>query len=198
MRRLLIFAVAALAIPAVAQAQIGPGQIGQPGVQYSSSIAAGEGGQMFPWDQQDPWLHGQYQRVPAYGGFASFRPYNYRHVLSQTQIAGVWGHSHGMPYSQQFWNKYRGSYLDQKLHSQSIQPAPLLLPGPGSNIPQMAPGQAYPLMPASSPVRSPGEISAPVYQTGFLNPALNSTPTSSEVAQDGRPISVFPAGVSRR
>lgn len=59
--------------------------------------------------------------VPAYGGFASFRPYNYRHVFAQTQLAQQWGHAHGMPYSQQFWNRYRTSYMDGNLHFQ--QPA---------------------------------------------------------------------------
>jgi len=94
------------------------GQVGMPGIQYSGAIAAGDGGQLYPYDRQDPWLHGHFQRVPAYGGFASFRPYNYRHVYSQTQLANAWGMSHGMPYSQQFWNKYRSSYLNGNLHSQ--------------------------------------------------------------------------------
>lgn len=206
MRRVLLFTAALLALPVAAQAQVG-----QPGVQYSSSIAAGEGGQLFPWDQQDPWIHGHFQRVPAYGGFASFRPYNYRHVFSQTQIAGVWGLPHGMPYSQQFWNKYRGSYLDQKLHSQNM-PQPQAIPEnsmPSQYAPlPYAPQPSAPMIPASSPVQAPPlEISAPVYQTSFQSPVpvqqlpVTVTPvtvTPGPVAEDGRPIHVFPAGVRRQ
>jgi len=102
-------------------ASLAPAQdIGIPGVMHSGMIAGGCGGQLYPFDQQDPWLHGHFQRVPAYGGFATFRPYNYRHVFSQTQIAtSVWGAPHGQAYSQQFWNHYRADYLNGNLHSQA-------------------------------------------------------------------------------
>lgn len=63
--------------------------------------------QMLPYDTQDPQHHGYYQRMPAYGGFNSFRPYNYKHALSQAQAAGGWGLPPVMPYSQQFWNRYK-------------------------------------------------------------------------------------------
>lgn len=63
--------------------------------------------QMLPYDTQDPHHHGYYQRMPAYGGFNSFRPYNYKHALSQAQAAGSWGLPPVMPYSQQFWNRYQ-------------------------------------------------------------------------------------------
>jgi hypothetical protein len=76
------------------------------------------GAQLYPFDQQDPWLHGQYQRVPSYGGYSSFRPYNYRHVAPQAQIAANFGGRAGMAYSQQFWNRYREAYLNENLHSQ--------------------------------------------------------------------------------
>jgi hypothetical protein len=113
MRRILLSSVLTMLLMTVsAQAQVG-----MPGIAYSSSIAAGDGGQLYPYDQQDPWLHGQFQRVPAYGGFASFRPYNYRHVFAQTQISSGWGAAHGMPYSHQFWNKYRTPYMQGNLHS---------------------------------------------------------------------------------
>lgn len=95
--------------------------VGTPGIEYANGIAAYEGGQLYAYDRQDPWLHGYFQRVPAYGGFNSFRPYNYRHVFSQTQISTAWGMPHGMPYSQQFWNRYRGSYLNGQLHSPTAQ-----------------------------------------------------------------------------
>ena len=94
--------------------------VGMPGVMYSGMIAGGHGCQLYPFDRQDPWLHGQFQRMPAYGGFNSFRPYNYRHVFAQTRIAtDVWGAAHGLPYSQQFWNRYRADYLNGSPHIQA-------------------------------------------------------------------------------
>jgi hypothetical protein len=113
MRRTSLFVlIVAAMLTASAQAQVG-----SPGIEYGNTIAAGDGVQLYPYDQQDPWLHGHFQRVPSYGGFASFRPYNYRHVFAQTQLAQQWGHAHGMPYSQQFWNRYRPGYLEGNLHS---------------------------------------------------------------------------------
>lgn len=100
------------------------GQTAMPPQPFSDTIATGEGVQTYPFDQQDTWIHGHFQRYPAYGGFSSFRPYNYSHVIAQSQLAAAWGAPHGMPYSQQFWNRYRGSYLDGHLHHQA--PAPLM------------------------------------------------------------------------
>ena len=117
-------------------------QVGSPGIEYGNTLAAGDGVQLYPFDQQDTWLHGHFQRVPSYGGFASFRPYNYRHVFAQTQLAQSWGHAHGMPYSQQFWNPYRASYLNGHLHSNN-QPMIQNPQTPGYPS-QMYPAQAYP------------------------------------------------------
>lgn len=135
MRRI-ILAVAFCCISAPlasAQEYVSGNDVGMPGVMYSGSIGAGYGGQLYPYDRQEPWLHGHFQRMPAYGGFASFRPYNYRHVFAQRQIAtNVWGSAHGLPYSQQFWNRYRTDYLNGNLHSEAaMQPAevPMLNPG---------------------------------------------------------------------
>lgn len=154
-------------------------QVGMPGIEYSTSIAAGDGGQLYPYDQQDPWLHGHYQRVPAYGGFASFRPYNYRHVFSQTQIATGWGASHGMPYSQQFWNRYRGSYLQGNLHSAAVPTHPVL------------PSEAHPAE------------TRPIYQTGFAASQQQHGPSpvqqrimTPQTSADGRAIHVFPSQVN--
>lgn len=83
--------------------------------------------QLYPYDQQDPWLHGQYQRVPSYGGYNSFRPHNYRHVIPQGQIAANWGAKQGLSYSHQFFNRYRSNYLNGGLHSQNHQsPGPAI------------------------------------------------------------------------
>ena len=59
----------------------------------------------FPFDCPAPWLHGYVQDAPAYGGFYSFRPYNYKHVFVQSQIAVGWGFSPVAPYSQQYWQR---------------------------------------------------------------------------------------------
>src|SRR5579862_61244 len=58
----------------------------------------------YPFDAQDAWIHGYIQEVTAYGGFTAFRPYNYKHVLAQSQAAASWGMSPTAPYSQSFWH----------------------------------------------------------------------------------------------
>ncbi len=62
---------------------------------------------MLRFGTQHPWMHGYIQEIPPYSGYAAFRPYNYKHVLSQAQVAGGWGMSPKMPYAQQYWHKYR-------------------------------------------------------------------------------------------
>lgn len=62
---------------------------------------------LYPYDAQQPWMHGYFQEIPAYGGFVYFRPYNYKHVMPQSQAAGGWGMQPTMPYSHQFWHRYR-------------------------------------------------------------------------------------------
>lgn len=77
------------------------------GLGYPGIISNDGGDQLYPYDQQDPWLHGYWQEIPAYGGYAHYRPYNYKHVLAQTQAAAGWGLDPRMPYSQQFWHRYQ-------------------------------------------------------------------------------------------
>jgi len=161
-----------------------PGAVGMPGIQYAHTVAGGDGVQLYPYDQQDPWLHGYYQRIPAYGGFASFRPYNYRHVFAQTQIATVWGASHGMPYSQQFWNKYRPPYLEQHLHSQT---------SPTQDGTTTVQGTVEPL---SNPFGLPIYPVSGVRPIGYeMQPATSVQVNSSAPAvpmDQGRPIHIFP------
>ena len=206
MRRTSLFAVLVAAVvtavvTASAQAQPHPqaqSLVGSPGIEYGNTISAGDGVQLYPYDQQDPWLHGHFQRVPSYGGFASFRPYNYRHVFAQTQLAQSWGHAHGMPYSQQFWNRYRGSYLEGNLHSsnQPMMENPQM-PGysrqfyptqayPQQQFPiQAHPNNAYPV----SAVRPIGYQSHNVFEqpSADARPFETPAPTSAE-----RPVHVFP------
>ncbi len=76
---------------------------------YDSISAGGGGGgdQLYPFDSPEPWLHGWFQEIPAFGGYHSFRPHNYKHVLAQMEVAGRWGISPTMPYSHQWYHAFR-------------------------------------------------------------------------------------------
>ncbi len=78
-----------------------------PGGQLSAGLTGSIEEELYPYDRPEPWIHGYWQEMPAYGGYAAFRPYNYKHVLAQSQTAGGWGMSAQMPYSQQFWHRYQ-------------------------------------------------------------------------------------------
>ena len=67
----------------------------------------GGGDQLYPFDSPEPWLWGHFQEIPAYGGYASFRPHNYKHVLAQMDVAARWGISPTMAYSHQWYHRYR-------------------------------------------------------------------------------------------
>ena len=67
-----------------------PYEAGQP--MTSSGVTGGiYGDPRFPFDSQYPWQHGYFQEISPYSGYHYFKPYNYRHVLSQTQTANGWG-----------------------------------------------------------------------------------------------------------
>ncbi|QDT99373.1 hypothetical protein [Gimesia aquarii] len=65
------------------------------------------GDELYPFDSQHPWQHGYFQEISPYSGYHFFRPYNYRHVLSQSQVAAGWGITPQLSYSQHFWNRYQ-------------------------------------------------------------------------------------------
>lgn len=101
-------------------------QVGQPGPSetpnypplqnaYNQYGFEGQYEQRFPFDTQQNWVHGYYQEIPAYGGHAFFRPYNYKDILSQSQVSAGWGQSPVLPYSQQFWHKYHDQATMLKL-----------------------------------------------------------------------------------
>jgi hypothetical protein len=187
-------------------------QVGSPGIEYGTTIAAGDGVQLYPYDQQDTWLHGHFQRVPSYGGFASFRPYNYRHVFTQTQLAQQWGHAHGMPYSQQFWNRYRGSYLDGNLHS-DYQPMIQNPQTPGYSS-QMDPTLAYPQQQYAQPyptqIKPIQGVPNNAYPVSAVRPIGFETQEHMQQAtrnqlervnsnnQTDRPVHVFPEHLSKQ
>lgn len=216
MRRTSLFAfLVAAMLTASAQAQVG-----SPGIEYGNTISAGDGVQLYPYDQQDPWLHGHFQRVPSYGGFASFRPYNYRHVFAQTQLAQQWGHAHGMPYSQQFWNKYRPSYLEGNLHSgyQPTMQNPQTQGYPSPNYPAQAypqqqqqqysnqvyqepgyPVQSYPNQGAANNAYPVSAVRPIGYQTQnvFQQPEPRNEAPQGSVSTE-QPIHVFPERLTNR
>lgn len=172
-------------------------QVGMPGIDYAGSVAGGDGVQLYPYDQQDPWLHGYFQRYPAYGGFSSFRPYNYRHVFAQTQLAATWQLPHGMPYSQQFWNKYRGSYLDQNLHSAAtplmVPPTEAVVNDYGSQ--QLAIPGSFPDATAQQPTtnhKAPfypaGSVRAIGYQQSPVDRFVPSKSSTERLDSIGRPV----------
>lgn len=71
---------------------------------YSGS----NGDQLHPWDSQEAWMHGYFQEIGPYAGYHFYRPYNYKHVFAQADLAYRWGQPQGMPYSQQWWHRYHG------------------------------------------------------------------------------------------
>lgn len=90
---------------------------------FGQSGVEGQFEQRYPFDSQQNWIHGYHQEIPAYGGHAYFRPYNYKDVLSQSQTSAGWGQPPTMPYSQQFWHKYQDEATMLKMsHSQPALP----------------------------------------------------------------------------
>lgn len=88
---------------------------GQPEIPENSSSgqglgAFGAGEPFYAWDAYEPWVHGHFQRIPAYGGYHYFRPYNYRHVMPQSQVGAGWGMPATMPYSQGFYRAREQQY----------------------------------------------------------------------------------------
>jgi hypothetical protein len=146
------------------------------------------GAQLYPFDQQDPWLHGQHQRVPSYGGYSSFRPYNYRHIAPQSQIAANFGGAGGMAYSQQFWNRYREAYLNQNLHYRSDEAG---MVSPPDNIPS----RQKPIMYSTEGVPQAQQLIRlpPVMRQTSLPFSGPSVSSNSAAA-----ASIYPAGVVGR
>ncbi len=104
--------------PPPAAAYQGPGGGGGPGSsQYgpgatlaapNSTQAFNTGDPFYPYDYEPNWTHGYYQEIPAYGGYHFFRPYNYKHVMPQSQVSAAWGNSPNMPYSHQYFDRVSG------------------------------------------------------------------------------------------
>ncbi|MBX3443185.1 MAG: hypothetical protein KF774_12335 [Planctomyces sp.] len=132
--------------------------------------------QLYPFDDQEPWKHGYRQVMPYYGGWHSFRPYNYHHVFGQTRTTQSFGLS--MPYSQQFWHRYQAvpggdvAPLYQPQVAPLYQPQPVWTPpaspivaAPASGVIELpwTPSPAPAAAPNSVPLPAPLTLPAPAY-----------------------------------
>lgn len=158
-----------------AQDYIGAGQefVGS-GQEFVGPGSVGSNEPLFSYDDQERWKHGWIQAMPYYGGYESFRPYNYHHVFGQATTAQGWGMS--MPYSQQFWHRYENM-------------TNLALSAPNDNVLTPVPQQQYQqqyqqqpqnfhplqqqqqqLMPPQPQYQAPAPTPAPVPQAGWQMP----------------------------
>ncbi|HUQ72110.1 MAG TPA: hypothetical protein VM165_21465 [Planctomycetaceae bacterium] len=149
---------------------------------FSQHGFEGQYEQRHPFDTQHNWVHGYHQEIPAYGGHAFFRPYNYKDVLSQSQTAAGWGMSPTMPYSQQFWHRYHDQATMLKLSRTTPGAAPVAVPG---MMPQTPSHQVLPAGAWSAPVILPAPpmmSAAPVmieqsqFPSGYGQPQFYATP----------------------
>jgi hypothetical protein len=136
----LVLAVAGIASPALAQ-EYYPEYYG--GGDYYGPASVGSSEPLFPYDDQEPWKHGYLQIMPFYGGHHLFLPYNYKALLSQSQVAAGWGMPNTMPYSQQFWHRYeQQADLSQPRPLTTPAPQPGYFPAP-SSVPQTTVPQSW-------------------------------------------------------
>lgn len=138
--------------------------------------SVGSGEPLFSYDDLERWKHGYLQVMPYYGGYHSFRPYNYKQVISQSQTAAGWGLAPTMPYSQQFWHYYE-------------QQADLAAP------PVLSSG-AVPAQPAIEIVPQPMNGQTKSAPPTFNTPQF-AAPLQVSGPQFGTPDVASPAGVSR-
>jgi hypothetical protein len=135
------------------------------GASMGAGASLGAQEALYPFDDQEPWKHGYRQVMPYYGGWHSFRPYNYHHVFGQTQAAAAWGMP--LPYSQQFWHRYQavpgGNVVPFPQPGQAAAPwAPPSFPDAG-----MMPPAVPPAMPPAEPAPhsygpAPNPVPAPL------------------------------------
>jgi hypothetical protein len=151
--------------------------------------------QRYPFDSQQNWVHGYFQEIPAYGGHAFYRPYNYKDVLSQSQTAAGWGMSPTMPYSQQFWHRYHDQATMLKL-SRTSSPAPLTPQPPSAVVPAGSWGPMQSAMPPA--VRPSVPTASTPNAVQWIGPAtmpvapVQSAPWGAAIAPQSGPILTVP------
>lgn len=171
-------------------------QVGAPGPSETPNYPAlpnaynqygfeGQFEQRYPFDTQQNWVHGYFQEIPAYGGHAFFRPYNYKDILSQSQVSAGWGHSPVLPYSQQFWHKYHDQATMLKLsqneglmpqappaYGVETVPARTSPPAWGRPVRYIVPPIPSPAVAAPSNVLPIGQPEGPALPAPELQPAV--------------------------
>jgi len=137
--------------------------------------------QLHSFDEPSPWLHGQHRRVPSYGGFATFRPHNFRHVLPQSQLAERAGMPRGLGYSQQFFDR-------NKIYDANTNPPPQLNRVPVAPPSQPAPRQFEPRFYISA---------APITLAPLSRPERSLQPTKAQPGTSPQQPSVYvyPPGI---
>ncbi|MBL8849557.1 MAG: hypothetical protein JNG89_07730 [Planctomycetaceae bacterium] len=155
------------------------------GGDFYGPASVGSSEPLFSYDDQEPWKHGYLQIMPYYGGHHLFRPYNYKAVFSQSQVAAGWGMPNVMPYSQQFWHRY-----EQQADLSQPRPLPQLAPQPGYFPPSAAPQPGY--FPPSS---TPQGWYVPTSQNA---PQATALPAGYAAPLTGQPLSQPRGGESLR
>ncbi|ODA27878.1 hypothetical protein [Planctopirus hydrillae] len=184
-------------------------QVGQPAPQETPGIPVipqayqqyGFGGQAetrHPYDTQQNWVHGYFQEIPAYRGHALFRPYNYKHVLSQSQTAGGWGMNPNLAYSQQFWHRYQDQATMLKMSQTGPQGLPSTGSFPGYVASPMPPvdGSLYPVSYAPEYSPQAGYTPAVPYQYQAapvmqMAPAPGGYPVMGSQPPAGAPVTYY-------
>lgn len=177
-------------------------QVGQPAPSETPNYPAmrnannhygfeGQYEQRYPFDTQQNWVHGYFQEIPAYGGHAFYRPYNYKDVLAQSQTAAGWGASPHLPYSQQFWHRYHDQATNLKLSQHGGAPYPAAMSAGYAMPTQQFPGHAMPaphMAPGSQPILPAGWGPAP--QQAMMTPA--PAYQTVQYAAPGQPYTAAP------
>lgn len=150
------------------------------GGDYYGSSSIGSSEPLYAYDDLEPWKHGYIQVMPFYGGFHSYRPYNYKQVFAQSQTAAGWGMPNTMPYSQQFWHRYE-QQADLSLPRVPVPQQPVYQPGYAPQTNAEAQPWYFPLgaVPAQSPAQ-PASFSAPAAMPATGAPRLMSTPQDNQ------------------
>lgn len=164
----------------------GPSEMpGYPALPEAYNQYGFEGGfeQRYPFDSQQNWVHGHFQEIPAYGGHAFYRPYNYKDVLSQSQTAAGWGQSPTLPYSQQFWHRYH----DQATMLKLSRLAPTQPAAPAQNM--VMPAGAWGAPTAGNPTAMNAAPVANWPVQTFASPAMPASQPGSYAA----PVNGLPA-----
>lgn len=138
---------------------------------FSGGGASPGGDRLYNYDAYEPWVHGYWQEIPAYGGFCFYRPYNYKHVLSQSQVAGGWGMSPTMPYSHEYFRRGREQGTYEKKSSAIERPEPSEQVRWQPPVSPRAP-RSIDTLPEGAVVRAPGMTSAAPMLRRNVGPAL--------------------------